>query len=307
MNEMNDSLTEILDRCLSRNQTGTATIQECLQEHPEHAEALATLLGIAGEVHSDLAPPEPGEVFVSTAKIRLLNRLRAAQKGTPQAEARRTRRLRWSWRPAYILASLMLALGLLAMSAGVARASEWALPGDVLYGVKRTIEEARLALTWSAAGDAALLTQFIDGRLTETEALLAAGREDDIAESLAGYEDMLTRLIDLADQTPISGGPGSLEHIQASLAQHIQTLQRVQVQAPPAAQEAISNAIDQSNHGQEVIESVRSGGSPSDLAPGQLKKTPGQPEGPPEDRGWGKEKDKTPGPKPKDKTPGPPP
>ena len=223
MNEMNDSLPEILDRCLSRNQSGTATIQECLQEYPEHAEALATLLGIAGEVHYDLAPPEPGEAFVSTAKTRLLNRLRAAQKGTPRVEAKRARRLRWSWRPAYILASLMLALGLLAMSAGVARASEGALPGDVLYGVKRTIEEARLALTWTAAGDAALLTQFIDGRLVETEALLAAGREDDIAESLAGYEDMLDRLIDLADQAPIRDGPGSLEHIQASLAQHNQT------------------------------------------------------------------------------------
>jgi len=191
------------------------------------------------------------------------------------------------------------------MSAGVAWASGGALPGDALYGVKRTIEEARLALTWTATGDAALLTQFIDGRLVETEALLAAGREDDIAVSLVGYEDMLARLIDLAGQTPISGGPGSLEHIQASLTRHIQTLQRVQVQVPPAAQEAISNAIDHSNHGQEVIEYVRSGGNPSDLAPGQLKKTPGQPEGPPEDRGREKEKDKTPKPKPKDETPEP--
>ncbi len=301
--KMNGSMPEILDRCLSRNQSGTATIKECLQEHPEHAEALATLLGIAVEVHSELAPPEPGKAFVSTAKTRLLNRLRAAQKGTPRAKARRVRKLRWARQPAYILVSVVLALGLLVMSAGVARASGGALPGDALYGVKRTIEEARLALTWTATGDAVLLTQFIDGRLVETEALLAVGREDDLGVSLAGYEDMLARLIDLADQTPISGGPGSLEHIQASLARHIQTLQRVQVQVPPAAQEAISNAIDQSNHGQEVIEYVRSGGSPSDLAPGQLKKTPGQPEGPPEDRGWGKEKDKTPKPKPKDETP----
>ncbi|MCK4962420.1 MAG: hypothetical protein KAS19_08030, partial [Anaerolineales bacterium] len=209
--KMNDSLPEILDRCLSRNQAGKATIQECLQEYPEHAEALATLLGIAGEVHSDLAPPEPVEAFVSTAKTRLLNRLRAAQKGTPRAKARRARRLSWARQPAYILASVALAIGLLVMSAGVALASGGALPGDALYGVKRTIEEARLALTWTATGEAALLTQFIDGRLVETEALLAAGREDDVALSLANYEDMLARLIDLAGQTPISGGPGSLE------------------------------------------------------------------------------------------------
>ena len=302
---MNDSLPEILDRCLSQNQSGTATIQECLQEHPEHAEALATLLGIAGEVHSELAPPEPGEAFVSTAQARLLNRLRATQKETPRAKARRIRRLRWARQPAYILASVVVALGLLVMSAGVARASEGALPGDALYGVKRTIEEARLALTWTAVSEAELLTQYIDGRMAETEALLAAGREDDLGMSLAGYEHMLSRLIDLAGQTSISGGPGSLEYIQESLTRHIQTLQRVQVQVPPAAQEAINNAIDHSNHGQEVIEYVRSGGNPSDLAPGQLKKTPGQPGGPPEDRGWGKEKDKTPKPKLKDENPEP--
>lgn len=301
----NGSLPEILDRCLSRNQSGTATIQECLQEHPEHAEALATLLGIAGEVHSEMAPPEPGEAFVSTTQTRLLNRLRASQKRTSRTVARRARRLKWAWQPAYILVSVVLALGLLVMSAGVAWASEGALPGDAFYGVKRTVEEARLALTWTAVSEAALLTQYIDGRMSETEELLAADREDDIVVSLAGYEDMLSRLIDLAGHTPISGGPGSLEHIQESLTRHIQTLQRVQGQVPPAAQEAINKAIDHSNHGQEVIEYVRSGGDPSDLAPGQLKKTPSQPGGPPEDRGWGKEKDKTPKPKQKDETPEP--
>ena len=302
---MNDSFPEILDRCLSLNQSGKATIKECLQEHPEHTESLATLLGIAGEVHTELAPPEPREDFVSTAQTRLLNRIRSTQKRTPRVKPRRVRKLRWARQPAYIIASVVLALGLLVTSAGVAWASEGAVPGDALYGVKRTLEEARLALTWTVTSEAALLTQYIDGRMTETEALLAAGREDDLELSLAGYEDMLARLIDLAGQTPISGGPGSLEHIQESLAQHIQTLQRVQLQVPPAAQEAISNAIDHSTHGQEVIEYVRSGGDPSDLAPGQLKKTPGQPGGPPEDRGRGKEKDKTPKPKPKDEIPAP--
>ena len=306
MNDMmNGSLLEILDECLSRNQSGTATVKQCLQEYPEHAEVLGTLLGIAGEVHSQLTPPKPEEAFVSTAQARLLNQLRATQKETPGAKARRIRRLRWARQPAYILASVVVALGLLVMSAGVAWASEGALPGDALYGVKRTIEEARLALTWTAVREAALLTQYIDGRMAETEALLAAGREEDLAMSLAGYEDMLGRLIDLAGQTPISGGPGSLEHIQESLTRHIQTLQRVQGQVPPAAQQTISHAIDHSNHGQEVIEYVRSGGNPSDLAPGQLKKTPGQPGGPPEGRGAGKEKDKTPKPKLKDEIPAP--
>jgi hypothetical protein len=185
----------------------------------------------------------------------------------------------------------------------VAWASTGALPGDNLYGVKRSIEEARLALTWTATGDAALLARFADERLNEIEALLAVGREDDIRLPLAGYEDMITRLLEVAEEAKHSGKPGSLEHIQASLAQKIHTLEKVQAQVPPKAQEAIRSAIESSNHGREVIEQIRQGGQPSDIAPGQRKKTPDQPGEQPGNREGGEPVTKTPKPKPtKDKT-----
>lgn len=300
--------SEILDICITRIQSGDTTVDECLSEFSELAEVLAPLLEIATDIRSSMAPSGPSKTFTSTSHIRLLNRLRATQGRPLPAKKRRAQRWRLIWKPAYSLVCLLLAIGLVMTSVGVAYASSDSLPGDTLYGVKRGIEEARLALVWSSTGDSVLLTRFADERLAEVEDLIAAGREGDIVVSLAGYEDIIDRLIDTADEISPSAEPGSLEHIIENLNHHIDTLERVRGQVPPEAHKGIDRALERSRHGQEVIEYVRGGESPSDLAPGQLKKTSDFIEGNQEDHGGGKPT-KTPKPKheDKDKTPGPPP
>ncbi len=304
VSNMNRLEAEILDHGLSRSQCDGTSAEDFLQEYPEHAETLGILLGLAEEVQASLSPPGPDDVFISTSQARLLNQLRARHKVAQKGERKWIwRQLKWAWRPAYLLIAALLAIGFLGTTAGVAWASTGALPGDNLYGVKRSIEEARLALTWTATGDAALLARFADERLNEIEALLAIGRVDGIRLSLSGYEDMINRMIEVAQEVQHRGKQGSLEELQTSLAQNIHTLESVQAQVPPHAQEAIRNAIERSNHGREVIEYIRQGGHPSDIAPGQLKKTPDQPGGQPGDRGGGQPVTKTPKPKPtKDKT-----
>lgn len=307
MSKMNRSQVEILDNGLTRSQSDEANVEDFLQEYPEHAGALGVLLGLAEEIHASLSPSGPDDVFVATSQARLLNLLRARGKDAQKRERKWAWRpkwpVKWAWRPVYLLITALLTIGILGTTAGVAWASTGALPGDSLYGVKRSIEEARLALTWTATGDAALLARFADERLNEIEALLAVGREDDIHLPLTGYEDIITRLIEVAEEAQRSGKPGLLEQLQTSLTQNIHTLESVQAQVPPKAQEAIKNAIESSNHGREVIEHIRQGGHPSDIAPGQLKKTPDQPGGQSGDRGGGEPVTKTPKPKPtKDKT-----
>lgn len=307
MSKMNHSEVEILDNGLTRSQSDEADLEDCLQQYPEHTGNLGELLGLAEEIHTSLSPSGPDDVYLATSQARLLNLLRARGKDAQKREKKRAWWPNWprklAWRPVYLLITVLLTIGILGTTVGVAWASTGALPGDNLYGVKRSIEEARLALTWSATGDAALLVRFADERLNEIESLLAVGREDDIRLSLAGYDDMITRLIEVAEEAEHSGKPGLLEHLQTSLAQNIHTLESVQAQVPPKSQEAIRNAIERSNHGREVIEHIQQGGHPSDLAPGQLKKTPDQPGGQPGDRGGGQPGTKTPKPKPtKDKT-----
>jgi hypothetical protein len=307
MSEMNRSEVEILDSGLIRIQSDEANVKDFLKEYPEHAGTLGVLLELAEEVHDSLSPSSPDDVFVATSQVRLLNLLRARGKDAQKRERKWTWRLKWpmkwTWRPVYLLITALLTIGILGTTAGVAWASTGALPGDYLYSVKRSIEEARLALSWTASGDAALLARFSDERINEIETLLAIGREDDIHLPLTGYEDMISRLIEVAEHAKHNGKPGSLEHLQTSLAQNLHILESVQAQVPPKAQEAIKNAIEHSNHGLEVIEHIRQGGHPSDIAPGQLKKTPNQPGRQPDDRRGGKPPTKTPKPKPtQDKT-----
>jgi hypothetical protein len=306
MDEMSTTKAEILDICLTRIQSGDSTIEDCLNEFPDHAGALAPLLEIAIDVRSSLAPSDPRNTFISTSYVRFLNRLRIAQRQPHAAKKIQALRRKWIWRPAYSLASILVVFALLMTSVGVAYASSDALPGDLIYGVKRGIEEARLALTWSPTGDSELLTGFADERLAEIERLISAGREEDIEVSLAGYEDIIDRLVNLAEDIPLSVVPGSLEHVVANISRHIDTLERVRGQVPAAAQKGIDSALEHSRHGQEVIQQVRAGESPRDLAPGQQKKTPDLTDGNQEDV-RGKPTKKTPKPKREDKTPGPPP
>jgi hypothetical protein len=297
MNENYDRMINILDRCLSRIQSGQISLEDCLKEYPELKEDLMPLLEVANQFHSSLSPPSPGETFTSTTVTRLLNRLRSTQ-GSPIPIAKKETRWKW-WirRPAYALASIALVIGLLATSAGVAWASTDALPGDLLYGVKRGIEKTRLALSFSVAGDVNLLTQFAEERLSELEALLSADRETDAELALAGYENMIDQMIVLASQSSQTSSQPSMAHIQSRLAHHEEVLQRTLGKAPDETKKAIQKAIQKSNRGQEVVDYIRQGGDPRDLAPGQLKKS----EDPSKKDDRLKSKDK------KDRTPGPPP
>ncbi|NIS83111.1 MAG: hypothetical protein GTO14_23570 [Anaerolineales bacterium] len=295
----------ILDSCLSRIQSGETTVEACLNQFPQHKEALDSLLNFAHQVQASLAPAEPKHTFVETSKIRLLNRLRSSQARVPQTKRIRLFRMRWTWKPAYTLVSVFLAALLLFSSFGVAWASTDALPGDSLYGVKRGMEEARLALTLNDESDTALLQAFADERLEELEALLDIGRDDDVNEALTGYEEMLDRLVDQTLELAQVNGEEALKQVETNLAHHEQVLERVKAKAPNNAKAAIEKAKERSQHGKAVVEYLRQGGNPSDLAPGQLKKQTPQPKQEDEEQGSGKLK--TPKPKKDKKTPGPPP
>ncbi len=262
---------EILDECLLKLQSGEASLADCLRENPEQAQALLHLLAVADEVRQHLGPTTPSESFAAASKVRLLNIMRARTKAARRAAAPRPRRTRWL-RPSFALASLLLAFALITSSVGVVYASGEALPGDPLYRVKRSVEEVRLALSQSARGDANLLADFTDERLSELEALAATGRDENLAEAVDNYRNSVERLMSLVDASKASGSSVSLVDFQSLLDQHIRTLERVQGQVPQPAQEAIKSAIERSSHGKTVIEQLLQGGSPSDLAPGQQKK-----------------------------------
>jgi hypothetical protein len=299
---MNDDFARILDDCITKVQSGDQTIADCLQGHSQYADALAPLLEIASSTRTHLSPQGPDEAFIEPSKIRVMNQIRAAQRSRPTPERKAERRQRWILRPAFALMSFLVAITLLAVSSGAVYASSDALPGDALYIVKRGVEEARLVFTLDPDMDRALLLQFADRRLDEAEQALSLDREEDAWSALVEYENTVGELLHLAYSSSIE--EGTLDQIQIQLSNHQVVLQRVKSKAPPQAQEALDNALERSQQGKETIERIKQGGKPSDLAPGQLKKSTDDPRGVGDDHDKGKDKDKTKTPKPrKDKSP----
>jgi hypothetical protein len=194
---------------------------------------------------------------------------------------------------------LLLAITLLVGSVGVAYASEDALPGDNLYGVKRGLERAALAISLSAAGDAELLLEQANKRIAEVEELVGRGRGGDIGPALEGYEHAIQKGLEIAAEH--GGTAGDLE---AALGTHEQVLADILDAAPDQAVPGLTRALENSRHGQSVVEQIRSGQQPGDTPPGLLERTPGPPEDKPvHPEGQGKKDDVPPGQLKKTQTP----
>jgi hypothetical protein len=295
--------------------------QESISQEDRELQRLASL---AVEVERQLDVPGPSAAFRRASKSRVVRAVRArlAQGEKPAAAWRH----RMFLRPAYVLATLALAVALVTSGVGVAHAAESALPGDALYAVKQGIEKTRLFFTFSAQGDMQLLSEFASERMWEVERLITLGKGDLIGSTVLQYEHLLDDITALAPEVDVQHGPQALVQVEESLQHHIGVLQEVRQHVPDSAVSAIDNALQRSAHSQEVLEQLQSGGSPSDLAPGQLKKdqqpldaeetlsptegegptgpqkTPGPPESPPgQDKDKHKDKNKD-----KDKGSGPP-
>jgi hypothetical protein len=277
---------------------------------------LAGLLMQAEQTWQALEPDGPSQAYVAATRIRVLNRVRArAARASRQSSPAPTRRRLFSLRrPAFALVSMMLVLGLLLTGTGVASAAASSLPGDPLYGVKLGLEKAQLALTFREQSRVQLLNQFANQRLTELESMEQSGRSDGVETGLQQYGQSLDDLVDALQQL---NGPGDYQGVLDNLQHHTEVLQGLLEAAPDGVQPGLQDAIEKSTQSRSMIEALQSGHSPSEFAPGQLKKTqtPDDLDGdiPPgqlkktEIPGEGEGESVPPGQVKKDQTPGPPP
>lgn len=91
------------------------------------------------------------------------------------------------------LVAAAAAVVLIGGSAGMAAASQGALPGDTLYPVKRGIERAEAGLSVSSAGKGRDLLHQADARLAEVSGLLDSGRLDSEPRVPAALEDFVAQ------------------------------------------------------------------------------------------------------------------
>lgn len=293
MNKQEKVQSQILDKCISLIQSGDVSVTDCLQAYPQYREILEPLLAIASQVSSGLSPKGPPHTIITPMKLRILNQLRAMQVKSKKTGKRRIKgRLHLS-RPAYAFLSLAILIIMLFSSIGISNASAQALPGDVLYPVKRGVEELRLLASMSTSADAELLSEFTGERLSEIEQLIALDPSIDLELALGEYEDMLSRFLEILEDDELLDDTATLEKLHGSITYHEVVLQRVLDKAPTSAQKGLENALERSSHGKEVIQTIQEGEHPSDLAPGKDKNG---------SENHGNSENESQGPTPKDKT-----
>ncbi len=154
---------EILQRCLEAIERGQATVESCVVHYPEFTN-LEDLLRAATFLRAlplaTLAEPSRSEI-----RQRILEKYRARQ---PVPAPVRQPRFAWGLR--FALPLLMVVLLMFGSGAMLVRASDAAVPGDGLYGLKRTVERVELSLA-APGSRPGLLYQDAQNRLAEISIL----------------------------------------------------------------------------------------------------------------------------------------
>jgi hypothetical protein len=187
------SFEEILTDCLASLDAG-ATIDECLAQHPDHAEQLQPLLQIAAGLHSRPAPRLSSSAFDRGRDALWAEawrqRANASRRPTPAPTSQPARHWRFNPRrmrrrppsvfSAFHLVTGALVIALLLLSAStLVRNTGNSLPGDTLYTLKRSGETVE-GLLMTAAGERAIWhMRQAERRFNESLTLEERGRTPD--------------------------------------------------------------------------------------------------------------------------------
>jgi hypothetical protein len=273
---MFDEVTQSLADCLEAMEGKGATVEECLAQHPAQRASLSTLLAVASALQSAPAVA-PTPAFRAQARRRLIAQLpprRPAVRAQDRRSFRQTLAAVLSGRP--LLARMMIAFAVVVMmGGGVVYASASALPNDIFYPVKIAIEQARLALSPGARGDAELHLTFAAERLNEVTRLIEVGRSAEAPISLDTFGVEVQAAVQLAQTASTSGDQEALvAQVSNSLSRYERILANIEQRLPPTAWSAAGRA-------REVVRSALSGvparnrpGLPATTAPTTVTLTP---------------------------------
>ena len=279
-----NELADILASCLDSMERGERTVEECLALFPEHRDDIEPLLRTTAFIRerADFRP-HPG--FHPASRARLLRRLTprtSATVGYPIRHARRnappvfSRRVALLWMVIFVSTVSLFA-------SGTVYASSNALPGEFLYPVKLSVEDARLLIS-DDVEDVLLSAEFVQARVDEIQALIDNNREEDLDLAV----NLLVERIHTSTEALAAVAEDNPEHaaqlsslLEATLSSHTEILTSQLGNVPDQAKPAIERAISASTRGQEVLqrlfENRLPGGPPDDLpAPART-----QPAGPP--------------------------
>ncbi len=166
---MTDPLIDAYEECLKALEAG-AELEAVLARDPALSGDLRPLLKVALTIRA------MGRSVVVPAEVELTNRGKFITLGASRRSAKAVpvfARRPLTWRPAF--AALTVVVGIFLGTYGIVAASSQSLPGETLYGVKRSVEQARLWLAPDPTQRAELETEFEDLRTGEVQAVFEQG------------------------------------------------------------------------------------------------------------------------------------
>lgn len=176
-----DQLIEAFDECVRAMEAG-ASLEAAVARYPRLAADLRPML-LAVQAAKPSQPVRVPRQSEEASHARFLARARELRRA-------RNRGVGGWWSQLSLVPRLALAVLVVALGGfGVVSASAASLPGDALYGVKRTVEQAQLSFT-PAEQRPALEAAFNQRRVDEVQALIQQGRETPTPVSFRGLVEL---------------------------------------------------------------------------------------------------------------------
>ncbi len=179
----------LLEECLQRMSRGES-IEQCLAAHPQQAAELEPLLCTALKARS-VAGIRPSPEFRDKARLEFRRAVYEAGQSKPHGYGF------FLWHPRWATVAISALVMVLAGGGTLAAASS-SMPDDVLYPVKLTTENVRVALTTSPIGKAELLANFADTRVTEIVKMAEKGKADKVEQASEKLDEHLQKIATLA-------------------------------------------------------------------------------------------------------------
>ena len=211
---MTDELTEAFDNCLTALAAG-ASLDDCLAHYPALRDELRSLIKVAGAAQAmgaSATVPQPAEMS---------SRVKFLAGGAQLRPASPPRRARW-WPVPRAAVALAVLVFVVAGTGGVVVASAQSLPGDALYGVKRTVEQTQLLFTLDEDSRAQLQAEFDERRVQEVQTVTVQKRTTRVefsgqVESMEGERWSVAHMtVLLSPETRVEGTPSLGASVEVS-------------------------------------------------------------------------------------------
>lgn len=194
-------MEDVLAKCLHEIYQGNKTLEQCLQENPQHRDELEPLLNLSTKL-VDLKSIQASESFRNTSPIRVINRIQheLAISKTQNSESSIRDFILYKARLFFlsfyspssrslkvISIILVILFGFILLTSGVFIASAKSGPGEILYSAKIFFEQMELQFTQSEVRDSYIHITHATNRMNEATRLVNAGQYEYLDKLITEY------------------------------------------------------------------------------------------------------------------------